>query len=296
MIDAELYRVFHVVATSGTVSAAAATLHVSQPAVSKSVRKLEELTGCTLFARSVKGVTLTTEGQILFEYVKNGFAHLQNGERILKKIREKGEGLVRVGISNTLCRYYFMPCLEEFHCRYPGIKIVIVNRTSPETLHLLEQGLIDFGIVSFPRDTSRFLFRNLLTIQDIFVAGPGYPELRSAQSLASLSGFPLMMMEKNNETRAYCDRWLADRQVVLRPEIEIGSLDFLIDFARIGLGVALVIKNFVAEELRQGLLFEIPISPAIPPREIGIVTPKNLPLSIAAETFIGSICGTERGG
>lgn len=293
MIDAELYRVFYIVAMSGTVSAAAATLHVSQPAVSKSVRKLEELTGCTLFARSVKGVSLTTEGRILFEYVQNGFAHLQNGERILKKIREKGEGLVRVGISNTLCRYYFMPCLEEFHRRYPGIKIAIVNRTSPETLQLLEQGLIDFGIISIPRDTSGFFFRELLTIQDIFVAGNRFPELRSPQTLASLAGYPLMMMEKNNETRAYVDDWLADRQVVLQPEIEIGSLDFLIDFARIGLGVALVINNFVTEELRRGLFFEVPISPVIPPRKVGIVTPKNLPLSIAAETFIASICGTE---
>ncbi|KJR97045.1 MAG: LysR family transcriptional regulator [Desulfobulbaceae bacterium BRH_c16a] len=291
MIDAGLYRVFYTVAMSGTVSAAAVTLHVSQPAVSKSVKKLEELTGCTLFFRSVKGVSLTTEGHILFEYVKNAFAHLQNGERILKRIREKGEGLVRVGISNTLCRYYFMPCLAEFHRRYPGIKITIVNRTSPETLQLLEQGKIDFGIISIPRDTSRFFFRELLTIEDIFVAGSQYPELRNSQSLSSLAGYPLMMLEKNNVTREYVDACMAERQAVLQPEIEIGSLDFLVEFARIGLGVALVIKNFVLEELRRGLLFEIPVLPRIPPRKVGIVTPKNVPLSLAAEAFISLICG-----
>lgn len=294
MIDTELYRVFYTVAMAGTVSRAAANLHVSQPAVSKSVKKLEDLTGCTLFARSVKGVSLTSEGRILFDYVQQGFTHLQNGERVLKKIREKGEGVVRVGISNTLCRYYFLPRLEEFHRRYPGIRISIVNRSSPETLRLLEQGVIDFGVISIPRDASGFNFCELLTIRDIFVAGSRYPELRSPQSLAALAGYPLMMLEKNNATRDWIDGWLMAQQTELAPEIEIGSLDFLIEFARIGLGVALVIKNFVTKELSRGLLFEVPVEPAIPPRQIGIVTPKNLPLSIAAKTFIEMICAEEK--
>lgn len=291
LIDAELYRVFHAVAVAGTVSAAAETLHVSQPAVSKSVKKLEDLTGCTLFSRSVKGVSLTSEGRILFKYVEQGFAHLENGERILKKIRQRDEGVVRVGISNTLCRYYFLPLLSEFHRRFPGIRISIVNRTSSETLRLLEQGVIDFGIISIPRDTSGFHFRELLTIEDIFVAGSAYAELRRPQPLAVLAGYPLMMLEKNHVTRDYIDGWFAAQQVALAPEIEIGSLDFLIEFARIGLGVALVIKNFVMEELGNGSLFAVPVEPAMPPRQIGIVTPKNLPLSIAATTFIDLVCG-----
>ena len=108
MIDAELYRVFHIVGSLGTISAAALELHVSQPAVTKSVKKLEDLTGCTLFIRSSKGVSLTTEGRILFDYVKNGFEHLQNGEQVIRKIRSREHGLVKVGISNTLCKYYFI--------------------------------------------------------------------------------------------------------------------------------------------------------------------------------------------
>ncbi len=293
MIDTELYRVFYTVAMAGTISGAAAALHVSQPAVTKSVKKLEDLTGCMLFARSVKGVSLTTEGRILLDYVRQGLAHLQNGERILRKIRERGEGVVRVGISNTLCRYYFLPRLEEFHRRYPGIRISIVNRSSPATLRLLEQGGIDFGVISIPRDTSGFNFRELLTIRDTFVAGSRYPELRRPQTIAALAGYPLMMLEKNNVTRDFIDGWLHSQQVEITPEIEIGSLDFLIEFAKIGLGVALVIKNFVTEEISSGVLFEVPVEPAIPPRKIGIVTPKNLPLSIAATAFIEMVCRSE---
>lgn len=290
MIDAELYRVFYTVAGCGNISTAARRLFVSQPAVSKSIKKLEDLTGCTLFVRSSKGVRLTTEGQILFDYVKNGFEHLQNGEQVLKKIRKGEQGLVKVGISNTLCRYYFLPHLEEFHQKYPGIRITIVNRTSMETLKLLEQGLIDFGIISLPQERSRCTYHELLTIQDVFVTGRQYPELQGTIPLQTLSRYPLMLLEKDNVTRTYVDAYLAENQVVLQPEIEISSMDFLIEFARIGLGVALVIRNFIEEELRQGLLHEIPVTPALPPRKIGIVMPKNLPLSIAATAFIDSIC------
>lgn len=290
MIDAELYRIFYIVAKQGTVSAAARALYVSQPAVTKSVRKLEALTGCRLFHRSSKGVRLTTEGRILFDYVQNGFDHLESGERVLSKIRNKHQGMVRVGISNTLCKYIFIPHLEAFHKKYPGIRIAVVNRTSPETMKLLEQGHIDFGIISIPMDRSQFNFRELLTIQDIFVAGRRYPELRRPCSLSQLAAYPMMTLEKNNVTRAYIDAYLEANDVTLNPEIEVSSLEFLVEFARIGLGVAAVIGNFVQEELGKELLYEIPVTPAIPPRKVGVVTPENLPLSIAAETFIEVIC------
>ncbi|MDR3630299.1 MAG: LysR family transcriptional regulator [Desulfocapsaceae bacterium] len=290
MIDAELYRVFNTVATCGTVSAAAEALFVTQPAVSKSIRKLEELTDCRLFIRSSKGVRLSTEGQILFEYVKKGFEHLQNGEQVLKKIRNREEGLVRVGISSTLCRYYFIPHLEAFHQRYPGIRITIVNRTSPETLKLLEGGLIDFGIISIPKKRSPFVYRELLTIRDVFVAGRDFPGLQGPVPLQALGQYPLMMLEKDNVTRQYIDAYLTENGAMLQPDIEIGSLDFLVEFARIGLGVALVIRNFIDDELRFGLLREIEVTPAPPPRQIGIVMPANLPLSVAAKAFIDALC------
>ena len=294
MIDAELYRIFHIVTQCGTVSAAAQALHVSQPAVTKSVKKLEDLIGCTLFHRSSKGVRLTSEGRILHDYVANGFEHLQNGERVLKKIRNRGQGLVKVGISSILCRHIFIPHLEAFHKKYPGIRIAIVNRTSPETLKMLEQGHIDFGIISIPIDCSRFSFHELMTIQDIFVAGRQYPELQNSQSLTALARYPLMMLEKENVTREYIDDYLVGNNASLQPEIEVSSLEFLAEFARIGLGIAAVIRNFVREELGRGLLYEIPVTPAIPPRKIGVVTPKNLSLSIAAEAFIDTVKQSNR--
>ncbi len=289
MIDAELYRVFYTVANCGNISTASRQLYVSQPAVSKSIKKLEELTGCTLFIRSSKGVALTSEGHILFDYVKNGFEYLDSGERVLKKIRNRETGLIKVGISTTLCKYILIPHLEEFHAEHPGIKISIINRTSGETLNLLKQGMIDFGIISLPENTSNLVCHELMSIKDIFVVAKAYQHLVKRQSLTSLQIHPLMMLEKGNVTRTYIDDFLSANNVYLQPEIEISSMDFLIEFAKIGLGIALVIKDFVKNELAQGLLFQVPVDLTIPPRKIGIARQQNLPLSIAAQTFIESI-------
>lgn len=286
MINAELYRVFYTVGQCGNISEASKQLFVSQPAVSKSIKKLEELSGCILFFRNSKGVILTTEGTILFDYVKQGFDHLDNGERILNKIRVKEAGIVRIGISTTLCKHILIPHLKEFHTRFPQIKINIINRTSNETLLLLEKGDIDFCIISLPEKDERLDFYVLTTITDILVANASYNNLPKQIPLHSIQKLPLMVLEKGNVTRTYIDKHFSQHGISLQPEIEISSMDFLIDFAKIGIGIALVIKKIIEKELREGTLCQIKMTPPIPSRQVGIVRQKKLPLSIAAKSCI----------
>ena len=302
MIDAELYKTFYTIALHRTISDAAKAMRVSQPAVSKAIRKFEYLTGCTLFIRKPRGVELTSEGQILFEYVKEGLERLESGENLLKKMITKEEGIVRVGISNTLCRYFFIPHLEAFHQKYPGIQIQVMNRSSPDTLKLLDNGMIDFGIVSIPGKSRRFipgmdsetkgnplklwLYEPLITIHDIFVCGDRKIDFSGKVKLSDLSSYPLMLLEKENQTRVFIDDFCEGKGVRLKPEIEIGSMDFLIQFARIGIGIACVIEEFVKNELASGLLRKIPVSPALPARQIGIVRQKPVPVSNAAGAFM----------
>ncbi|KUO70859.1 MAG: LysR family transcriptional regulator [Desulfosporosinus sp. BRH_c37] len=286
MLHTELYKVFYFAAMCRSLSEAAERLYISQPAISKSIKKLETLTGCTLFIRNSKGVTLTTEGQILYDYVKSAFETLHNGELMLEKLKQRTEGIVKVGISDTLCRYFFLPYLESFHYQYPGIHIQIINRPSPDTLKLLEQGQLDFGIISIPRDKGDLEYIELMTIQDIFVAGSKYDIPACALSLKKLVSYPLLMMEAGNLSRIHIDDYFMANHLSFTPEIEISSMDILIEFAKIGLGIATVIKNFVTEELALGILKEIPISPALPPRTIGIAQKRNIPVSLASQSFI----------
>lgn len=286
MINTELYRIFYYVAISKNISKAAVKLYITQPAVSKSIKKLEELSGCTLFIRSSKGVILTSEGEIIFEYVQRAFKELLSGEKIIEKLNNRTEGIVKIGISNTLCKYFFLPLLERFHKRYPGIRIQIINRPSPETYALVHEGKADFGIISIPENKLSYKYIPLMRVHDIFVIANNDEIEDKAFSIKDLEKFPLMMMENGNQTRIYVDKFLEEENIQINPEIEIGSMDFLIEFAKIGLGVACVIKEFVVDELKEGTLKELPLKKSPRPREIGILLKENFPLSIAAKTFV----------
>lgn len=291
MLQTELYKVFYFTAMCQSISEAAEILYISQPAVSKSIKKLESLTGCTLFIRNSRGVTLTTEGQILYDYVKSAFETLNNGEMMLEKLKKRTEGIVKVGISNTLCRYFFLPHLESFHYQHPGIRIQIINRPSPDTLKLLEQGQLDFGIISIPMDKADMEYIELMTIQDIFVAGSKFDIPDCPLPLNELINYPLLMMEAENLSRIHIDDYFKANHLSFTPEIEISSMDILIEFAKIGLGIASVIKSFVSEELAQGILKEVPVFPDIPQRKIGIAMKKNIPVSLASQSFIAFLKG-----
>lgn len=291
MIDAELYRVFLVVAQTGTISSASKRLFVSQPAISKAIKKLEMLSGCTLFHRSSRGVHLTTEGRILFDHVSKGFEQLDYGEKILKKLTSGDIGLVRIGISSTLCKHILIPHLTRFHKIYPGIRINIVNRTSTETLLQLREGRVDLCIVSKPENSVGLTCHDLLQIQDILVATKDvYTSIPSPLPVAELPKYPLMMLEEGNSTRSSLETFFTRCGVSLQVENEISSMDFLIEFAKIGIGIAPVVEQFVGDELRCGMVKKINLQPPIPPRQVAVVCLENIPLSTAAKTFITSIC------
>ena len=281
----ETYYVFYIVAEYGNISKAAKKLFVSQPAVTKSIKNLEENLGIKLFNRNSKGVQLTEEGKVLYEYVKNAYIQIEKGEKIVKQLKNKSNGVVRIGISNTLCKYYFMPFLKGFHEKYPDIKIEITNRVTLETLELLEKGSLDCAIVSKVAGVSSNLkFEELLKIQDIFVSKE--KPIKSVFPLEDLKKFPMLFLEKKNATRKYIDEYLLKNNVDLEIDIEISSMEFLVEFAKIGLGVASVIENFVVDELAKKELCKWEIEPAIEPRFIGLLYNEKTNLSIASQTFI----------
>ncbi len=281
----ETYYVFYIVAEYGNISKAAKKLFVSQPAVTKSIKNLEENLGIKLFNRNSKGVQLTEEGKVLYEYVKNAYIQIEKGEKIVKQLKNKSKGVVRIGISNTLCKYYFMPFLKGFHEKYPDIKIEITNRVTLETLELFEKGSLDCAIVSKVEGVSSNLkFEELLKIQDIFVSKE--KPIKSVFPLEDLKKFPMLFLEKKNATRKYIDEYLLKNNVDLEIDIEISSMEFLVEFAKIGLGVASVIENFVIEELAKKELYKWEIEPAIEPRFIGLLYNEKTNLSIASQTFI----------
>lgn len=266
------YRIFYTVANTGNISKAAKELYISQPAISKSIQKLEESVGCKLFSRSSRGVVLTDEGKLLYEHVSEAFETLTMGEEKLKRSIELGVGHLKIGVSSTLCKYLLLPYLKEFIRQNPHISISISCQSTNDTLKLLEDNKIDIGLIGKPENLKNIHFDFLEEIEDIFVAAKDYLRNLKARGIQKdhiLLSSTLMLLDKNNMTRQYIDDYLQENQIFIKDSIDISDMDLLIDFARIGVGVACVIKNFVREDLENGTLMEIPLGFPIHKREVG---------------------------
>ena len=198
-----LYYVFHTVAKKGSISHAAKELYISQPAISKSIQKLEDNLNTTLFKRSSRGVTLTADGEILFQHTRDAFETLEEGEEILARHHALGVDQLRIGVSTTLCKYILLPHLQRFIKAYPHVKISISCQSTYQTLTLLEENKIDIGLVGEPAIQKGFYFQPLQKIQDIFVTTTAYLEhleLRSGNGdLFQTATF--MMLDEENITR-----------------------------------------------------------------------------------------------
>ena len=283
------YRIFYTVANAGNISKAAKELYISQPAISKSIQKLEDGIGCKLFLRSSRGVTLTEEGELLYSYVKNAFETLTLGEEKLHRSIELGVGHLKIGVSSTLCKYLLLPYLKEFIKRHPHISISITCQSTNDTLKLLEENKIDIGLIGKPDNTKNIQFDYLEEIEDIFVATKDYLrnlKMRGVTKSHILQNSTLMLLDKHNMTRQYIDDYLQINHIHVQDSIDISDMDLLIEFAKIGVGVACVIKSFVTSELAEGTLVEIPLGIPIHKREVGFAYKTQLKPSKSLWAFI----------
>ena len=282
------YRIFYAVAKAGNISRAAKELYISQPAISKSISKLEDSLNTVLFTRNSRGVQLTDEGQVLFEHTRDAFEELAKGEQELKRIREFNMGHIRIGVSNTLCRFIMVKYLKGFIEQYPHIKITIESQPTTQTLSMLEQQRIDIGLVVEQKSAKSMNFIPVMDIEDIFVATPSYLEnlrLREGADTDVFQSGNLMLLDKNNITRHYIDDYMAVNEIVANNLLEVTTMDLLIEFARIGLGIGCVIKEFVKEDLYSGRLAQLKLDTPIHKRTVGFLWQSSR-TSKALDTFI----------
>ena len=282
------YKIFYEVAKAGNISRAAKELYISQPAISKSISKLEDSLGLSLFTRSSRGVQLTCEGEILFEHVREAFETLSRGEQELKRIQEFDIGHLRIGVSNTLCKYILLPYLKTFVDQYPHMRVTIESQATAQTLARLEQQKSDLGLVAEPSVKKDLSFIPVMDIQDIFVATPSYLEnlyLREGRGTPLFETGNIMLLDASNMTRRYVDEYMSQNNIYPRQILEVTTMDLLIEFAKIGLGIGCVIKELVQKELESGVLAEIPLDIPIHRRTIGFAYhPANQ--ALALKTFL----------
>lgn len=282
MAKFDLYSVFFEVAKTGSFSKAAKNLFVTQSAVSQSIKRLENELDVALFTRGAKGIFLTSEGNMLLSHLEPAFQRIQLGETELKKMLILECGHLSIGAGDTISKHYLLPFLEKFHYKFPDIKIEVINRTTHEVLELLKQGKIDIGFVSTTIRDEAVDCKRCMYAHDIFVGSDAFSELKGKSlSLLELSQLPLIMLEELSSGRLYVNDFFKSNGIILKPDIELGSHDLLVSFAKAGLGIAAVTKEFCHME---GLF--ILKTPPIPKRNISVCYPSHRQPPVTAIKFM----------
>ena len=296
-VKLELYRVFKEVAEAGNITAAAQTLFISQSAVSQSIKQLEAELQTRLFARNSRGVTLTADGRMLYEYVRSAMGLLETGEEKLSQSRDLQMGHLTIGASDTVPSQFLLPYLDRFHRQYPAIHIQIISGRSHKVLGLLQSGKVDIAFASTPQEGASLETFPCLATHSIFVAGAEYPcDFDHVYTLEEIARFPLILLERKASSRLYLEKYFLQNGLHLNPEIELGARSLLVDLAAIGFGVAGVTEEFVRRELESGRLRKLRTSFDIPPRSVDLCVLRDVPLTSAAQRFSDFVRGSLRRG
>ncbi len=290
----DAYRVFCEVAKHQSFSKTAKVLYMTQPAVSQAMMNLENELETRLFTRTSKGVHLTNEGQLLYEYIHSAMNLIEVGEKKLAESRNLLTGELKIGVGDTISKYYLLPYLEVFHNGSPNIKLKVINRTTLELCRMLKSGEIDIAVCNLPVKDSALDIRECIDIHDIFVCGEKYKYLCSSPvGFEEIVTLPLIFLERKSNSRQYVEKCLLQQGIKIKPEIELGSHDLLLEFAKFNFGISCVVEEFSSEYLKKGQLFKIKLKEEIPARSIGFCFLKSVTLSPAARKFVSITQGEE---
>ena len=290
MVNLDLYRVFYTVAKCGSLTKAAEELYISQPAVSQSIKQLENQLGISLFNRTHRGMDLSAQGgKLIFAEVERALRLFDDAERRIEQTKTSATGTLRIGASDTIFEYFLADKLVAFHERFSAIKIELLADFTPDTIGKLKADKCDVAFVNLPitSDPELYLHDNCMRLNDIFIVGEKYKErAERVVSFSDLKEYPTVMMDKNTVARRSLDNFLGAMGVDLKSSIEVGSWNLMKRLVSQGMGLGVIPREYAKRELSEGTLFEVKTDPPLPARSVGMLLPKNKSVSYALHCFI----------
>lgn len=289
MVNLELYRVFYVVAKCGSLTKAAQELYISQPAVSQAIKQLENQLGVSLFNRTHKGMELSAAGgKLIFKKIADALSLVEEAENSLAELKTTAAGTIRIGATDSIFAHMLADKLAEFNEKYPAVRLELISSTSPYTVNQLKEGKCDVAFVNLPLQDDDVKFCGTVThLTDVFVASKKFLQLQGQEvPLQRLQEFPLLMIEENTVFRRALADFTQTLGIKLNPDIEVANWDFMTKLAIKGMGVGCIPREYVGEELANGELFEVDVTPPLPVRGVGLALAKNVQLSFAMKEFI----------
>ena len=287
-MDLELYRIFYVVAEMKNITKASEILNISQPAVTKHIKNLEDQLGTPLFIRTKKGVVLNEYGKKIFLNVKQALTLLDESEKEIGKYKSMDKGTIKIGISTTLTKKYLLKYLEKFHTKYPNIIVDIYTDPTKELINKLKNGNIDLIISKFPQIIDYDLeYIKLGETKYIFVANKNYSNLINRKvKVDELKDYSIVLQKSPSNSRMSVENYFKENNIKIEPTMNIASSSLVVDFIKMGYGIGYVTKLYVDEELKKEKLYEIDIEPKTPSIEYGIILLKNNVMTSHCNKFI----------
>lgn len=251
-------RVFQAVATEGSVTAAARRLRVSQPAVSKQLKELEQALGAALFDRVSRGLELTQVGELVLSHSTRIFAEEQNLEAELAALLGLASGRLSVGASTTIGNYLVPALFGQFRRLHPGVELELEIANTEAVQSMVRDNRVDIGLTEGFVSSSALLVSVFGEDEMVMVTAPGDPVVsRAPLSPSELTGVSLICREQGSGTRAVIEAALRDRGVALEPSMSLGSNEAIKQAVAAGLGVAMMSRLAVQAELESGRLTEL---------------------------------------
>lgn len=287
MISYDYYRIFYYVAQYHSFTKAAEILENNQPNITRCMNNLEHDLNCRLFIRSNRGVTLTPEGQTLYEHVSIACKQFQIGEEKLQRNQGLENGLITIGASETALRLMLLDKLQAFHERYPKVRLRISNHSTPQAIAALESGLVDFAVVTTPITIKKPLHKiSLYSFHEILIGGLKYADLGNRTlRLTDLTGIPLISLGNDTSTRELYLQYYSSHNLPFRPDMEAATTDQILPMVEHNLGIGFYPEKLAAESLAQGRITQICLKEPLPQRQVCLIHSTARPQSIAVRTL-----------
>lgn len=295
-VNFEHYKIFYYAAKFQNITTAANYLFLSQPSVSRCIKNLEDELGCKLFVRSKKGVELTAGGHILYKHISIACRHIFSAEEEINLMNDNESAIISIGGSAVALQSFLIERIVYFHKLYPKIQIKIDTMSTPDAIEALKSNLIDAAVVTSPfANREGLTIRTIRELQDIVIAGSDYEHLRDKEiSLQELAKYPLICLNSTTTTRHYLDMLFGQHNILLRPAIELTTINFVMPMVKNNLGIGFIQKRIAQADIDAGDVFQIKTKEAIPPRKICAVTCTKYPISTAVQKFIDVIMEKEK--
>ena len=254
----DLYKTFYYVAKNQSITGASNELMVSQPAVSKAIKVLERDLNTTLFNRNKDGVSLNNSGELLYNKIKKAMELITSAEEDVASLNNMEQGTINIGAGNTIMQRYLMPYIRKFHELYPNINVIVHTVVTPELIKKAQVGLVDLVFTHLPNDIPNdFKIINIKKLHDILVVNKDSEYKNKTITKKDLSKLPLVLLPFDASNRKNFNKFCLSNNIVIHPLMEIGNDLIIEDCAKSGLGVGLVVKEYVQSQLDNEELFEL---------------------------------------